>query len=79
MSEPKIPQKSPYVQEMEAGRYAWCACGESQNQPFCDGSHRGTDFTPIVTEITEKKRVAWCGCKKTKTAPFCDGSHKELN
>ena len=19
--------------------YYWCACGQSKNQPFCDGSH----------------------------------------
>ena len=75
MSEPNIPQKSPYVQEMAPGKYAWCACGKSANQPFCDGSHRGSGFNPVITEITESKTVSWCGCKHTDNPPFCDGSH----
>lgn len=79
MSNPEVPQKSPYVMEMEPGKYAWCACGRSQNQPFCDGSHRGTDFSPVVTEITEKKTVSWCGCKHSEGKPFCDGSHRDLS
>ena len=78
MPEPTIAQKAPYVKETEVGKYAWCACGKSQNQPFCDGSHRTTEFTPIVVEITEKKRIAWCGCKHSKAKPFCDGTHKSL-
>ena len=24
--------------------YYWCACGLSKKQPFCDGSHSGTEF-----------------------------------
>ena len=78
MDDPLIAQKSPFVIEVEQGTYAWCACGRSKNQPFCDGSHRGSSFRPLVTKIEEKKRVAWCGCKQTKTPPFCDGSHKSL-
>ena len=56
--EPTIAQKSPYVREMAPGNYAWCACGLSKNQPFCDGSHKGTGFAPTRVEITEKKTVA---------------------
>ena len=78
MSEKKIAQKSPYVIEIEAGNYAWCACGHSQNQPYCDGSHKGTGLAPIVEKVTEKKTVAWCGCKHSGKAPFCDGSHNKL-
>lgn len=78
MSEPQVPQKSLYVLEVEPGKYAWCACGMSENQPYCDGAHRGSEFTPIVTEITEKKTVAWCGCKHSADKPFCDGSHNNL-
>lgn len=78
MSKPEVPQKAPYVMEMEPGKYAWCACGKSANQPFCDGSHRGTDFSPVVTEIPEKKKVAWCGCKHSEGKPMCDGSHRDL-
>jgi CDGSH-type Zn-finger protein len=78
MNEPVIAQKSPIVQKVEHGTYYWCACGRSKGQPFCDGSHKGTCFAPLKTEITEAKTVAWCGCKHTKTAPFCDGGHKSL-
>lgn len=78
MSEVKIAQKGPYVQEVKPGKYFWCACGRSSSQPFCDGSHRGTGITPVRKEITETKKVAWCGCKHTNTPPFCDGTHRKL-
>jgi len=78
MSDPVIAQRTPYVMEMEPGTYYWCSCGRSTTQPYCDGSHEGTEFTPIEVEIPEKKRVAWCGCKKTGKAPFCDGAHAKL-
>jgi CDGSH-type Zn-finger protein len=76
MSDPVIFQKFPSVQAAEPGVYWWCACGRSKTQPFCDGSHKGTEFSPFKTEIKEKKTVAWCGCKHSKNPPFCDGSHK---
>jgi len=77
--EPIIAQKSPFVQKVEPGIYFWCACGRSKGQPFCDGSHKGTGFVPLKTEITEAKTAAWCGCKHTQHAPFCDGSHSRLS
>lgn len=78
--EPKVSQKKPYVMEMKAGEYWWCACGHSQAQPFCDGSHKkmNTGIQPVKATIAEKKTVAWCGCKRTAGPPFCDGSHKTL-
>lgn len=75
---PEIPQKSPYVMEMEPGTYFWCRCGKSDDQPFCDGSHEGTGMSPVKVEIDEKQNVAWCGCKHTKDQPMCDGSHSDL-
>ncbi len=60
------------------GTYLWCACGRSSKQPFCDGSHRETNFLPLRVVITEKQRVKWCTCKLTKTPPYCDHSHREL-
>ncbi|SPF50318.1 conserved hypothetical protein [Candidatus Sulfotelmatobacter kueseliae] len=56
----------------------WCACGKSAKQPFCDGSHKGTDFTPVKFEATESKTVYFCGCKHSANKPFCDGSHAKL-
>ena len=78
MTEPKIAQKSPYVEDVEAKKYAWCACGLSENQPYCDGSHKVTDIKPMIVEISEGKKVAWCGCKQTGNKPFCDGTHNKL-
>lgn len=75
---PKIAQKTPCVMEMEPGEYWWCSCGLSKSQPFCDGSHKGTDFTPQKVEITEKKKIAWCACKRSEDGHKCDGAHKKL-
>lgn len=78
MAEPNIPQKAPYILEVEPGNYWWCSCGKSSKQPFCDGSHKGSDFRPIKVEISESKKVAFCGCKYSNSKPFCDGSHRNL-
>ncbi len=83
MSEPAhnetvVAAKVPAVLELEAGEYWWCRCGRSSNQPWCDGSHAGTDFTPMKVEIAAKKKYALCQCKATANGPFCDGSHKRV-
>ncbi|MBI3549176.1 MAG: CDGSH iron-sulfur domain-containing protein [Elusimicrobia bacterium] len=80
MTEPKIAQRGPFVKQEQPGTYAWCACGHSEKQPYCDGSHArlNTGMRPMVTEIKEAKTVAWCGCKHSATKPFCDGSHNRL-
>ena len=78
MDEPDCPQRAPYVIEVEPGTYAWCSCGKSAKQPYCDGTHAGTGFTPLIERVEAKKRVAWCGCKRTAAKPFCDGSHASM-
>ncbi len=79
MDEPVCPQKFPYALELEAGDYWWCACGRSANQPFCDGSHKDTRFTPVKLTLTEKTKVWLCGCKRSADRPHCDGTHKTLD
>ncbi len=77
--EPRVPQKSPYAVEVEAGKsYFWCACGQSSKQPFCDGSHKGSGFSPVKWEASESRTVFFCGCKHGASQPLCDGTHKQL-
>lgn len=79
MSKPAIAAKAPCAVNIEKGKeYWWCACGGSKSQPFCDGSHKGTEFTPMKYTATETKAAYFCACKQTKNAPFCDGTHKSL-
>lgn len=74
--EPESPQMSPYMVDVEEGkRYFWCSCGKSQKQPFCDGSHKGTSFTPVAFVADMTGTMSLCGCKLTDDEPHCDGSH----
>jgi len=78
MSEAIKASNAPYIVSVEEGKnYFWCSCGKSTRQPFCDGSHKGTDFTPVKYQATESIKVFFCGCKATKTQPLCDGSHNK--
>lgn len=77
--QPQVPQKSPYAVDVEAGKsYYWCACGKSKSQPFCDGSHKDSSFTPVKFDATESKTVYFCGCKQSANKPLCDGTHTKL-
>jgi CDGSH-type Zn-finger protein len=80
MTQPTIAQKAPFAVAVEAGKdYWWCACGQSKNQPFCDGSHKAAGvFTLIKYNATESKTVYFCGCKHSSSKPLCDGTHKTL-
>lgn len=79
MAEPVIAQKSPYAVEVEAGKsYWWCACGKSKQQPFCDGSHKGSEFSPKEYKAEQSGTVYFCGCKHSANGALCDGTHKKL-
>ena len=71
-----MTQNAPYPTEVLEGKtYYWCSCGQSKKQPFCDASHKGTTFRPVVYKSTETKKVYFCGCKSTSKQPLCDGTH----
>ncbi len=76
-----IAQKQPYIRYEQIGEKYWCSCGESKNQPYCDGSHERlkTGKTPIRVVIDKAKEVAWCGCIQSDKKPFCDGTHAKLS
>ena len=75
---PVVASRMPAVIKLEAGEYWWCSCGKSSKQPFCDGSHTGSSFTPQKVVIEEAKKVALCNCKHSSDRPFCDGVHSRL-
>lgn len=79
MSAPSIPTKSPFAVDVQAGKdYWWCSCGRSARQPFCDGSHKGSEFQPVKYTAAADGKVWLCGCKHTGKAPMCDGTHNRI-
>jgi len=78
MSDPVRAADAPFAIDVEEGKsYFWCACGKSQKQPFCDGSHADTEFLPLKYSADASKTVYFCGCKATQNQPLCDGTHKK--
>ena len=79
MTDPVIAQKAPFGVDVEEGKsYWWCSCGLSTEQPFCDGSHKGTGLEPMKYSAEKSATVYFCGCKNTKGLPLCDGTHSKL-
>ncbi|MFM9828594.1 MAG: CDGSH iron-sulfur domain-containing protein, partial [Sphingomonas sp.] len=80
MDEPAIAAPKPcLVALVEGQKYLWCSCGLSKAQPFCDGSHVGTKFKPLLFRAQETDEELLCACKRTLGAPYCDGSHNSLS
>ncbi len=79
MTELVVAQKAPFGVKVEEGKsYWWCACGVSKEQPFCDGSHKGTGIEPSKYSAEKSGTLYFCGCKNTKDVPVCDGTHAKL-
>jgi CDGSH-type Zn-finger protein len=79
MTEPVIASRTPYAVDVQKDQtYWWCSCGQSKNQPYCDGSHKPTSFTPVKFVAERSEKVWFCGCKKSAKTPFCDGTHNKL-
>ncbi len=79
MAEHVIAQKGPYPVVVEEGKsYWWCSCGKSKSQPFCDGSHKDSEFSPVEYKAEKSGPVYFCGCKHSKNGVSCDGTHNTL-
>ncbi|MBT3535904.1 MAG: CDGSH iron-sulfur domain-containing protein [Rhodospirillaceae bacterium] len=79
MSDAVVAQEFPYFTDLEEGKdYFWCSCGKSSKQPFCDGSHKGSDFAPVKFSVDKTKSYSLCGCKQNDGKPFCNGAHNKL-
>ena len=75
---PRIADTKPLMVELPAGDHFYCACGETKNQAFCDGSHVGKGFTPLPFSVPEATTAFLCMCRESKNLPYCDGSHAQL-
>ena len=80
MSNPVIANNNPVKVTLEKDKkYYFCQCGRSSKQPFCDGSHQGSDFSPLAFVCDESKDYYLCQCKHSANKPYCDGTHKEFD
>lgn len=79
MAGPTIAQRSPFRFDVTQGKSYWRrACGRRNSQPFCDGSHKGSELSPIRYDATDTRTVSFCGCKHSGGRPFRDGTHSRL-
>ena len=79
MTKGHVAGTAPIKIDVEAGKtYYWCSCGKSANQPFCDGTHKGSEFAPKAWKAEEDASKYFCACKQSDKSPFCDGSHARI-
>lgn len=80
MSNPIIADNKPKQVNLKKGEdYYFCTCGQSKNQPFCDGSHKGSSFSPKSFTAEQEGDAYLCACKHSGNTPFCDGTHKQFS
>ncbi|WP_210396520.1 CDGSH iron-sulfur domain-containing protein [Motiliproteus sediminis] len=79
MSDVKVAGRRPAAVTLDVGEYYYCACGRSAQQPFCDGSHKGTGLGPQRFDVEQREQLLLCTCKQTADPPYCDGSHRDLD
>ncbi|XP_037546042.1 CDGSH iron-sulfur domain-containing protein 3, mitochondrial [Nematolebias whitei] len=80
-TQPVPAARLPYRTKLSAGKkYAWCACGHSKKQPFCDGAHvaKAPGISPVRFTPEKDKTVLLCACKQTRNSPYCDGTHLKV-
>ena len=63
---------------LHPGKYWYCNCGNSAQFPFCDGTHKGSEYQPKKFKIDEAESVSLCMCGRSKSTPYCDGAHREI-
>ena len=79
MGNPVVADNKPVKVNLSKNQeYHFCTCGQSKSQPFCDGSHIGTSFSPKLVVSDADDEAYLCACKHTANAPFCDGTHKQF-
>ena len=80
---PTLPYKPLRLKNLEVGKtMAFCTCALTKNHPWCDGSHKGTEYKPLRFKVPERRPGrdfhSICQCRISKNMPFCDGAHKTL-
>lgn len=77
---PVVANNKPVKVDLKEGEeYYFCSCGRSKDQPFCDGSHAGSEFKPKPFTAESSGDAYLCQCKHSANLPFCDGTHKQFD